>query len=99
MPKKFKFEAIASTVGERFNFAPGDEIELDQDEAKELIGAQAVRPMDPRMPDSFLPKPRAAKKTDAPAKGKPGNQTSDGKPSGGNDSGGGQGGSDNQNAS
>lgn len=68
MAKTYKFEALTTSAG-RLSFRPGDDLELAEDEAKELLAAQAIRPLDPRMPDSFYPKGKAPAKT-TPAKGR-----------------------------
>jgi topoisomerase IA-like protein len=67
MSKTFEFEALKRSAG-RFNFAPGKKLELAEDEARELLADEAVRPLDPAMPDSFYPTgkaPKPAKKTTA----------------------------------
>lgn len=62
MSKTYKFEAIKCAAG-KFNFIPGKELDLAEDEAKELLADDAVRPLDPKMPASFYPKGKAPKST------------------------------------
>lgn len=81
MSKKFKFETLKRCAG-RFNFDPGKTLELTEDEAKELLADDAVRPTDPTMPDSFYPTGKApkptAKKTAAAGKKQGDGATDDG---------------------
>lgn len=62
MSKTFPFETLKRCAG-RFNFDAGKTLELTEDEAKELLADDAVRPTDPRMPDSFYPTGKAPKPT------------------------------------
>lgn len=56
---KYPFEATLVACGDKWNFNPGDTLELGADEAKELLAAESVRPLDPTMPDAFYPKGHA----------------------------------------
>ena len=53
--KVYEFEAVVCTRGENFNFAEGDKLQLGIDDARELMRAESVRPLDPTMPASFYP--------------------------------------------
>ncbi|MEL6106667.1 MAG: hypothetical protein AAFU85_11540 [Planctomycetota bacterium] len=67
--KKYPFETLTGSAG-KHTFSPGRKVMFGSEEATELMAAGAIKPLDPKMPDSFCTSKKGAAKAKAEAEAK-----------------------------